>query len=152
MQLLLLTAAAFWLYIDKLGGEATVSVDTDWFYRKPGMLFLWFVAHPLQNLRLGVQGLLSRVVVDTVSLSKNPILLPEIAIRYIHLKVINGFYRISGQSQDRLDELEELESRLAAARKMTYDKDVYRRPIGLGVLVAIALLFLYGLIYLLRLR
>jgi multicomponent Na+:H+ antiporter subunit D len=152
MQLLLLTAAAFWLYIDKLGGEATVSVDTDWFYRKPGMLFLWFVAHPLQNLRLGVQGLLSRVVVDTVSLSKNPILLPEIAIRYIHLKVINGFYRISGQSQDRLAELRELESRLAAARKMTYDKDVYRRPIGLGVLVAIALLFLYGLIYLLRLR
>jgi hypothetical protein len=152
MQLLLLTAAAFWLYIDKLGGEATVSVDTDWFYRKPGMLFLWFVAHPLQNLRLGVQGLLSRVVVDTVSLSKNPILLPEIAIRYIHLKAIHGLYRISGQSQDRLDELKELESRLAAARKMTYDKDVYRRPIGLGVLVAIALLFLYGLIYLLRLR
>ena len=152
MQLLLLTAAAFWLYIDKLGGEATVSVDTDWFYRKPGMLFLWFVAHPLQNLRLGLQGLLSRVVADTVSLSKNPILLPEIAIRYIHLKVINGLYHVSGLSEDKLAELKELESRLAAARRMAYDKDVYRRPIGLGVFLAIALLFLYGLIYFLRLR
>ena len=152
MQLLLLTAAAFWLYIDKLGGEATVSVDTDWFYRKPGVLFLWFVAHPLQNLRLGLQGLFSRAVANTVSLSKNPILLPEIAVRYIHLKVINGLYHISGLSEDKLAELKELESRLAAARKMAYDKDVYRRPIGLGVFLAIALLFLYGLIYLLRLR
>jgi len=92
------------------------------------------------------------MVVDTVSLSKNPILLPEIAIRYIHLKIINGLYRMSGVSEDRLAELKELESRLAAARKMTYDKDLYRRPIGLGVFLAIALLFLYGLIYLIRLR
>ncbi|UCH07557.1 MAG: Na(+)/H(+) antiporter subunit D [Deltaproteobacteria bacterium] len=152
MQLLLFTATAFWLYIDELGGHATISLDTDWFYRKPGMLFLWFVAHPMQNIRLGLQGLLSRVVADTVSLSKNPILLPEIALRYLHLKVINGLYHISGLSEDRLAELKELESRLAAARKMAYDNDVYRRPIGLGVFLAIALLFLYGLIYLLRLR
>lgn len=34
-QLLAGTAIAFWLLLGKLGGEATVSVDTDWFYRKP---------------------------------------------------------------------------------------------------------------------
>jgi multicomponent Na+:H+ antiporter subunit D len=34
-QLLAGTAIAFWLLIGKLGGEATVSVDTDWFYRRP---------------------------------------------------------------------------------------------------------------------
>ena len=31
--LLVFTALGFWILIDKLGGESTVSVDTDWFYR-----------------------------------------------------------------------------------------------------------------------
>jgi hypothetical protein len=48
--------------------------------------------------------------------------------------------------------LKELESRLAAVKEMRYDENVYRRPIGLGVLIAIILLFLYGLIYFIRLR
>ena len=34
-QLLGGTVIAFWLLLGKLGGEATVSVDTDWFYRRP---------------------------------------------------------------------------------------------------------------------
>jgi multicomponent Na+:H+ antiporter subunit D len=32
-QLLLFTALAFWLLVRKLGGEPTVTLDTDWFYR-----------------------------------------------------------------------------------------------------------------------
>jgi multicomponent Na+:H+ antiporter subunit D len=32
-QLLVFTALGFWLLIDKLGGEPTVSLDTDWVYR-----------------------------------------------------------------------------------------------------------------------
>lgn len=35
MQLLIATFAAFWIFKPKLGGEPTISVDTDWFYRKP---------------------------------------------------------------------------------------------------------------------
>ncbi len=35
LQLLTMTAFAFWLLFEKLRGEATVSVDTDWFYRRP---------------------------------------------------------------------------------------------------------------------
>ncbi|NVL92349.1 MAG: Na(+)/H(+) antiporter subunit D [Desulfobacterales bacterium] len=152
MQLLLFTAAAFWLSIDKLGGEATISLDTDWFYRKPGMLLLWLFSHPLQGLRFGLQSLFTRMVTNAISLSKNPILVPEIAIRYIHLMVINRLYHALGLYEDKLDELRELQSRLAAMRKMTYDNDVYRRPIGLGVLLALTLLFVYGLIYFIVLR
>ena len=152
MQLLLLTAGAFWLYIDKLGGEATISVDTDWFYRKPGMLLLWFCVYPLQGLRVGLQRLVSGMVANLASLSENPILLPEIAMRYIHLRIINRLYHIFGLAEDKVEELKELESRYAALRKISYDKDVYRRPIGFGVLLVIVLLFLYGLIYLLTLR
>ena len=35
LQLLIGTAIGFWLLASKLGGEATISVDTDWFYRRP---------------------------------------------------------------------------------------------------------------------
>ena len=35
VQLLIGTGAAFWVLRRKLGGEATVSLDTDWFYRRP---------------------------------------------------------------------------------------------------------------------
>jgi multicomponent Na+:H+ antiporter subunit D len=35
VQLLLGTGVAFWLLLPKLAGEPTVSVDTDWFYRRP---------------------------------------------------------------------------------------------------------------------
>jgi multicomponent Na+:H+ antiporter subunit D len=152
MQLLLFTAAAFWLYIDQLGGHATISLDTDWFYRKPGKLLLWFCSHPLQNLRFGLQRFLSGMVATLASLSKNPILLPEIAIRYIHLRIINRLYHIFGLAEDKPEELKELQTRYAEIRKITYDKDVYRRPIGFGVLLAIVLLFLYGLIYFFTLR
>jgi multicomponent Na+:H+ antiporter subunit D len=152
MQLLLLTAAAFWIYIDKLGGEATISIDTDWFYRKPGILLLWFCIHPLQNLRLGLQRSLAGMVAGVTGLSRNPILLPEIAIRYIHLKIINGIYHISGLSEDKLDTTRSLESKITELRKMTYDENVYRRPIGFGIIIVIILLFLYGLIYYLTLR
>jgi multicomponent Na+:H+ antiporter subunit D len=152
MQLLLLTAGAFWLYIDKLGGEAKVSVDTDWFYRKPSVLLLWFVSNPLQDLRVRLQSFFTKMVENIANLSKNPILLPEITVRYFHLKIINRLYQASDTYREKQDEIRALESKLAAAKEMRYDENVYRRPIGLGVLIAIILLFLYGLIYFIRLR
>jgi len=151
-QLLLLTGAAFWLYIDKLGGEPKISVDTDWFYRKPGVLLLWFVSNPMQDLRLRLQSFFTRMVTNIASLSKNPILLPEITVRYFHLKIMNRLYQASGTYKDKADELKGLESRIAAAKEMRYDENVYRRPIGLGVLIAIIFLLVYGLIYFIRLR
>jgi len=152
MQLLLLTAAAFWIYIDKLGGEATVSVDTDWFYRKPGLMLLWFCIHPLQNLRLALQKSLSGIVAGATRLSRNPILLPERARRYLHLKAVKGVCRITGPSEERTEALEGLESRIKELRSMSYNENLYRGPIGLGVLMAIILLFFYGLIHYLWFR
>jgi len=35
MQLLVGTGVGFWWLLAKLGGEATISLDTDWLYRKP---------------------------------------------------------------------------------------------------------------------
>lgn len=39
-QILLFTALGFILYIKKLGGERTISMDTDWFYRKGAVVFM----------------------------------------------------------------------------------------------------------------
>ncbi len=152
LQLLLLTAAAFWIYIDKLGGEATISLDTDWLYRKPGQLLLWLCIYPLQNLRFGVQKSLSRLVSGVTALSRNPILLPEITMRCIQLKLANGFYHIFGVSENKPESLRNLETRIDELKKMSYDENIYRRPTGLGVLIAIILLFFYGLIYYIKNR
>ena len=48
LQLLLFTAVGFFLLIKKLTPEATISLDTDWFYRMGGRLFLWFAKKPVQ--------------------------------------------------------------------------------------------------------
>ncbi len=53
MQLLLFTALAFWLLIDKLGGEPKISLDTDWFYRKAGRAFLWLVEGSVSRIEGG---------------------------------------------------------------------------------------------------
>jgi len=152
MQLLLLTAAAFWLYIGKLGGEPFISVDTDWFYRKPGVLLLWLCTHPLQDLRFRLQSFFSRMVVRLTRLSRNPILIPEIAMRYVHLRLFNILYHASEQSEKKRDELNELQYRFNAVKAMRYSENVGRPPIGLGVLIAVILLSLYGLIYFVTLR
>lgn len=39
-QILLLTWFGFYLYIKKLGGMETISIDTDWFYRKGAVIFM----------------------------------------------------------------------------------------------------------------
>lgn len=52
MQILLFTALGFFLLLGKLAGEPTISLDTDWFYRKGAKLFMWFIRNPLANLGL----------------------------------------------------------------------------------------------------
>ena len=39
-QILLFTWFGFYFYIKKLGGEPTISLDTDWLYRKGAILFM----------------------------------------------------------------------------------------------------------------
>jgi multicomponent Na+:H+ antiporter subunit D len=72
LQLLLLTVAAFWLFVNKLGGESTVSVDTDWFYRKGAGLVMRY-CYRLNDVRTGMQTFASRVVEGAIDVSKNPI-------------------------------------------------------------------------------
>jgi multicomponent Na+:H+ antiporter subunit D len=72
LQLLLLTLAAFWIYIDHLGGEPFISVDTDWFYRIFGRKLLRFCSGPLSLIRSGSQFLLDGTIKGLRRFSLNP--------------------------------------------------------------------------------
>jgi multicomponent Na+:H+ antiporter subunit D len=45
---LLFTAVGFFLFLKKLAPAPTISLDTDWFYRKGGRLLLWLARKPIQ--------------------------------------------------------------------------------------------------------
>ncbi len=48
LQILAFTALGFYFFHKKIGAEATISLDLDWFYRKGGKLFLWLTKNPIQ--------------------------------------------------------------------------------------------------------
>ncbi|MDL2123843.1 MAG: Na(+)/H(+) antiporter subunit D [Deltaproteobacteria bacterium] len=125
MQMLVLTLAAFWLYIDKLGGEPTVSLDTDWPYRMFGRVTLWFCNRPLNAIRSMGQDLLSKEVVSVGKISKHPYIFLEMFWNSIQGKRVSY--------QELIDK--------------PYNENSYRIPLGLSACAAIIFLFLYGLIY-----
>jgi multicomponent Na+:H+ antiporter subunit D len=49
LQMLGFTVIGFWLLRKKLGGETTVTLDTDWFYRKAGRAVEYVVRTPLEK-------------------------------------------------------------------------------------------------------
>lgn len=49
LQILALTALAFYYFKDRIGARATISLDLDWFYRKGGQMFLWLAQKPIQG-------------------------------------------------------------------------------------------------------
>ena len=50
LQILLFTAAGFFLFLRKLAPEPTVSLDMDWFYRMGGRAVLWLARKPVQAI------------------------------------------------------------------------------------------------------
>jgi len=72
LQLLLLTLAAFWIFIDKLGGESFISVDLDWFYRIPGRKLLAFSQFPLNKIRENIEYYVLKTINRLNQFSNNP--------------------------------------------------------------------------------
>ena len=72
MQILIFTGLAFWLVIRKLHTGATVSLDTDWFYRKPSMLAYNVFSVSICNLFGAIEALSLRLVRFIVRFGANP--------------------------------------------------------------------------------
>lgn len=73
IQLLTFTAVAFYIFRAKLGGEPTVSVDTDWFYRRGGEAFMRLCG-ALSNGRTRLQNSMGSAVGRVIRMSVNPAL------------------------------------------------------------------------------
>ena len=142
IQLILFTYVAFLMLIDKLAGEPTISLDTDWFYRKGGVLFAWIMNNPLlRGTQWAIDATLS-VKDFAVWFSKNPVEALGIVVDKVCLRVL----RISeGVTAEELSAEKVLASRIEA-----YPGEPVRRdPIGVSVLLGTLFLFAYLVIYVL---
>lgn len=57
LALLMFTALGFVLFLKALDPENTVSIDTDWFYRKGARAFLWFAEKPVARYEKAVSNM-----------------------------------------------------------------------------------------------
>lgn len=159
MQLLLYGAFAYILLV--LAGvfpserRATI-LDLDWFYRKFGRVFMWFCNAPLTRFRLGVQNFSAGAIKSLTKFSSDPLLIPEIVIRYTVLNIYQILAAIS-PSQHLKEKRAQLEFKASRLQKITESgrvlgADMPRRPIGLGVLLSFIFIFVYALIYLMFIK
>ncbi|MBW2001042.1 MAG: Na(+)/H(+) antiporter subunit D [Deltaproteobacteria bacterium] len=130
IQLFMLAGVAFILAKAMVVPHRATILDFDYFYRMGGRGLIWVSTVPMSNLRSTLQVRFSRAVYVIARLARNPILILEIPTAYVYLRITKGLRYVSGYSSDE-----------------TYDEDLYRRPIGVGVLLAIILLFVFALIY-----
>jgi len=131
VQLFLLAGAAFLVAKNMVAPHRGTILDFDYFYRMGGKSVMWMCLVPLSTVRNRLQTSSSRTIDVITRLAKNPLMLIEIPIAYVYLRITQGWRHIGGYSSSE-----------------SYNENVYRRPIGLGVLVAIILLFAFALIHL----
>jgi multicomponent Na+:H+ antiporter subunit D len=130
IQLFLLAGLAFIVAKKMVSPHRGTILDFDYFYRMGGKTVVWLAVAPLSSLRDTLQTSSSTTVDIFTRIAKNPLMLIEIPIAYAYLRVTQGLRYLGGYSSSE-----------------SYDENTYRRPIGLGVLVAIIILFALALIY-----
>ena len=130
IQLFMLAGVAFILAKAMVVPHRATILDFDYFYRIGGRGLIWVCTAPMSNFRTKSQVRLSRAVYIIARLARNPISILEIPTAYVYLRITKGLRYVSGFSSGE-----------------TYDENLYRRPIGVGVLLAIILLFAFALIY-----
>jgi len=130
IQLFMLAGVAFILAKAMVVPHRATILDFDYFYRMGGRGLIWLSTVPMSSFRSTLQVRFSRAVYIIARLAKNPIPILEILTAYVYLRITKGLRYVSGYSSSE-----------------AYDEDLYRRPIGVGVLLAIIFLFAFALIY-----
>jgi multicomponent Na+:H+ antiporter subunit D len=118
MQLLVFTGFGFWLLIKKLGGEATITLDTDWFYRRPSRLAYNWCVVPLSRLFATVESFVLYLTGCLVKISANPVGCLIGSARLARCVFFGG--------------------ELPRHEPLTFDPGRYRLSIGIMVLVVLA--------------
>ena len=127
------------------------NLDVDWFYRKPVAAFLWFCNKPLTSFRDGIQNFSSKAVHYLKRFSSDPLLIPEIVIRYSLLNYYQILAAIT-QAESLKEKRDNMDFKVQRFLKVAesgrvYVADMPRRPIGLGVFFAFVFIFFYLLMY-----
>jgi multicomponent Na+:H+ antiporter subunit D len=135
LQLFLFAGLIFMIAKKTFSPHRWIILDFDYFYRRILQVIAWLCMGPLNDLRLRIQDSFSRVVRALIYLSKDPLSLPEMATEY---------------HQMNKGEAPPAPGAIWKKNEPKYDENLYRKPMGLGVLLAILFLFLYGLIYFLK--
>jgi multicomponent Na+:H+ antiporter subunit D len=120
VQLLTATAAGFWLYLAKLGGEPTISLDTDWFYRKPAAAVLGWTLAGLREVKGAVEARGGALFQAAAPYVHNPLL---VAVGFLR----NTSYRAARSLE-----------RQGWTAKVAYDEDRHRVSTGFSVLLSLA--------------
>jgi multicomponent Na+:H+ antiporter subunit D len=142
IQLFLLAGLVFIMAKKQFAPHRGIALDFDYFYRLGGRLLLWFCNGVLNAARLGWQERFGRVVNAAVQFSRDPLWISEVAARYFELRIYQGFNPHSSHEVEELrSELKEFKARRA------HDENFYRRPIGIGVFVALVFFFILAFIY-----
>lgn len=116
LQLLAFTGIGFWLLINKLGGEPTITLDCDWFYRRPAPVLFRLTVVSLDRLFAAAE-------VRTLNLAR--------ALAKACANPVQFASRLLSQSGDRGD-------RDTGGDRVIYDPNRYRPPVGFIILVVLA--------------
>ncbi len=141
MQLLLFSALAFFMFLKYLKRTETISLDTDWVYRKGGRAFMWFISNPLAR---GSERTLAPFLLTKdflIWFSKNPKRVFYLGSDMLEYKLTG---KVHGLSPD--ESIEHINR-----EKSTYPgKPVRRDPVGDAVIVTLIFLVIYAAYYILR--
>ncbi len=136
LGILIFTALGFFLLLKKLDPEPTISVDTDWFYRKGTKAFLWFVDNPMAGFSNQMKKIFSDYIPDSlIWFSRNPLAVLKMTADTMLLPLSGPDQRI------------EIKKRIEK-EKAIYPGDIIKHwPIGSTVLWITLFLLTYLLAY-----
>ncbi len=124
MQLLIFTGLAFWLVLKSLHVKDTITLDTDWLYRRPSRLAFRVFSVSISELFEAVERLSLRLAGYMVRLGANPA----------------GYFVVGAKNASHVL----LRTEKPEPEPSTFNPDRYRIP--LGVMVLVVLLFLIVLL------
>jgi multicomponent Na+:H+ antiporter subunit D len=132
-QLFFLAGLVFVIFTRAFSPHRWLVLDFDYFYRMAFRRIGHFCSGPLNDFRLRTQTLFSWGIGYLVFLAGNPLNLAGRSAAYLR--------RSGGRTSSFLEDFWK-------GQPMAYNEDTYRKPMGLGVLLAILFLFFYALFYL----
>ncbi len=119
-QLLIFTGLAFWLVMKKLHVEATVTLDTDWFYRRPSRLAFNIFSVSICELFGAIERLALHLARYLVKFGANPA----------------GYFVVATKNASHIL----LRTEKPTSEPSTFSPDRYRIPLGFMVLVVLLVL------------